>query len=248
MPPPSLPEPEPEPEHPAPTRGSVNFLLAFADTIGVGLGLFPLGMAFGVLVVQTGLSWWWTPAFSIAIYAGSMEFVALGLVMALTPLAQIGVATFLVNFRHAFYGLTFPLHTVTGAGAKTYSIYALTDEVYALTSVKRGTELTRGHILWLQIFCQAYWVLGGVIGALLGSLIPGRLDGLEFALTALFAVLTIDAFRSARDILAPLLALAASVVALAVAHDQVMVIAMGLYVIALIIRYLGARRKRVQDA
>lgn len=225
-------------------RGPASIRLAFFDTIGVGLGLFPLGLAFGILVVQAGLDWWWAPAFSIAIYAGSMEFVAIGLIMSLTPLLQIGLATLLVNFRHVFYGLTFPLRSVSGPIAKTYSIYALTDEVYALTAGKRNTDLSSGRILWLQGFCQLYWVLGGVTGGLLGSMIPGRLAGLEFALTALFAVLTIDAFRSTRDFVAPLIALAASLIALVVSSDQMMVIAMSLFVAALIVRYFIANRRR----
>ena len=56
--------------------------LAAGDTVGVGLGLFPIGMAFGLLVVQSGLEWWWAPVFSFLVYAGSMEFLLIGLVTA----------------------------------------------------------------------------------------------------------------------------------------------------------------------
>ncbi|WP_244305434.1 AzlC family ABC transporter permease [Kitasatospora cheerisanensis] len=135
---------------------------AAADTLGVGLGLYPLGVAFGVLLVQSGFDWWWAPVFSLLIYAGSLEFLAIGLFLALTPLASVAVTTFLVNFRHVFYGLSFPLHRVRGRAAKAYSVYALTDEAYALAAARPG--LTGRRIVAVQAFCQAYWVLGGVTG------------------------------------------------------------------------------------
>src|SRR5690606_25344409 len=72
---------------------------AAGDTLAVGFGLFPLGVAFGVLLVQSGFAWWWAPVFSIMIYAGSLEFLAVGLILAVTPLASIALTTFLVNFR-----------------------------------------------------------------------------------------------------------------------------------------------------
>ena len=68
------------------------------------------------------------------VYAGSMEFLAVGLVVAVTPLPQLALTTFLVNFRHVFYALSFPLQRVRGRAGRTYSMYALTDEAYALTA------------------------------------------------------------------------------------------------------------------
>ena len=59
--------------------------LAVRDTIGVGLGLFPIGLAFGVLVVQSGFHWWWAPLFSTIVYAGSIEFLMVGLIWGLSP-------------------------------------------------------------------------------------------------------------------------------------------------------------------
>ena len=78
------------------------------QTLPVGMGLIPLGLAFGLLIAQTGFSWWWAPIFSFVVYAGSMEFLAVGLVMAHTGLLGCAVTSFMVNFRHVFYGLTFP--------------------------------------------------------------------------------------------------------------------------------------------
>ena len=218
------------------------FLRALRDTAGVGVALVPLGVAFGLLVVQAGLAWWWAPLFSMLIYAGSLEFLAIGLIVAMTPLAQIALATVLVNFRHVFYALSFPLQSVRGRAAKVYSMYALTDEAYALAHHIPPAERTTARILWLQLLCQGYWVLGGVLGALLGTVLPSIPRGMDFALTALFAVLTIDAFRVTRDVPSPVLALLSALVALVVAPDQMLVVAMGLFVTALTVRFMLTRR------
>lgn len=214
---------------------------AARDTLGVGLGLYPLGIAFGVLLTQSGFAWWWAPLFSLLIYAGSLEFLAIGLFLALTPLASVALTTFLVNFRHVFYGLSFPLHQVRGRFAKAYSVYALTDEAYALCAARPG--LSGRRILAIQAFCQAYWVAGGLTGALAGAALPGTLHGLDFALTALFVVLAIDGYRATRDVPGPVLALLCALTALVVARGQLLVVALGLYVLTLAARHLLRSRR-----
>lgn len=225
-----------EPTYPA-------FRAAFSDTVAVGFGLVPLGLAFGVLMVQSGFDWWWTPLFSLLIYAGSLEFLAIGLLVAVTPLASIAVTTFLVNFRHVFYALSFPLHRVRGKLGRTYAMYALTDEAYALTATRLPGSLSSARILWTQALCQIYWVTGGVLGALGGSLLPGEIPGVGFALTALFVVLTIDAQRVSRDVPTPILALLCALSAILVAPPEFMlVVAMSLFVVTLLVRFRWGRR------
>lgn len=96
------------------------------DAWVVGLGLIPLGMAFGLLMTQAGFGWWWTSIFSIVIFAGSMEFLAIDMVLAGVGPISSALTAFMVNFRHIFYGLTFPRHVVRGRLPKLYATYALT--------------------------------------------------------------------------------------------------------------------------
>ncbi|RVW02482.1 AzlC family ABC transporter permease [Rhodococcus spongiicola] len=221
---------------------------AARDTVSVGFGLFPLGMAFGLLLVTSGFDWWWAPIFSMMIYAGSLEFLAIGLVLAVTPLASVAMTTLLVNFRHVFYALSFPLHRVRGKVGRIYSMYALIDEAYAVAASRPPESLSGRRVLLIQVLCQLYWVLGGVTGALVGRFFPMQLTGLDFALTALFAVLAVDAFRVRRDVPGPVLALLSALVALVIARDQMLAVAMSLFVVALLVRYLWRRRRRPADA
>ncbi|MFX1758698.1 branched-chain amino acid transporter [Rhodococcus gordoniae] len=221
-----------------PDRRTLEIRAGIQDSWAVGLGLIPLGLAFGVVLTQGGFEWWWAPIFSTVIYAGSMEFLAIGLIAAVTPLASVAAATLLVNFRHVFYGLSFPLHRIRSRLGRLYGVYALTDESYAIVAPKAREPLSGTRILTVQVLCQLMWVVSGTIGALIGAVLPDGLAGLEFALTALFAVLAIDAFRANRDVPAPVLALVCGLVALLVAKSQMLVVGLGLFVVCLFVRFV----------
>lgn len=241
--------PAPAPADPHPIRGGI------AEAWPVAIGLVPLGLAFGVLVTQTGFAWWWTPVFSILVYAGSMEFLAIGLVMAHTGLLGSAVTAFMVNFRHIFYGLTFP-RDVIGARpggsrvlrwlGRAYSTYALTDEAYAIASARPpGMPLRGARLLTIQLFCQLSWVVSGIVGALAGRGLPEGLVGFEFALTALFTVLAMDAFRLNRDWSLPLSALACVAVGWLINPGQMLVIGLMLYFCVLLARVWSPGLDRV---
>ncbi|MFC7404420.1 AzlC family ABC transporter permease [Georgenia alba] len=229
------------PDGPVRTRDEV--VKALRDTVGVGMGYLPLGAAFGVLLVTSGLEWWWAPVFSVVIYAGSMEFLAISLVTGGVGLVQVAATTFFVNFRHVFYGLSFPLRKIRSAPGRLYGVHALTDEAYALLATRPHAQLTGPRVLGTEIFCQMYWVTGSTVGALLGHGVGLDVEGLGFALTALFVVLTIDAYRAAPDRTSLLIALGCAVLALVVAPGAMLVLALGAFVIVLVAR-LAVRRSR----
>ncbi|MEK0372956.1 AzlC family ABC transporter permease [Corynebacterium mastitidis] len=212
-----------------------------ADTWTVGLGLIPLGLAFGMLMVQSGYAWWWTPVFSVVIYAGSMEFLAISLVSAGIGPLSAAVTGFMVNFRHIFYGLTFPREAIRGRVGRAYSTYALTDESYAVASSHPPGSLGGARVLTIQALCQALWVLPGVVGALVGRVIPPDVTGMEFALTALFIVLGWEAFRNNRDVFLPAVAAALAVASAVLVPGQMLMVALVLYFLILVLRFrLGA--------
>lgn len=213
-----------------------------ADAAPVGLGLIPLGLAFGVLITQAGFDWWWAPVFSVVIYAGSMEFLAIGLLAAVTPLYSLAAATFLVNFRHVFYGLSFPIESIRSRLGRVYAVYALTDEVYAITATKRRREMTGVRTLTIAITCQSLWVLPGILGGLIGTALPPGLDGLQFALTALFAVLAVDGWRASGDLPSPVLGLLCGLVAAWVAPEQMLMVGLVAFVAVLLARFTWAQR------
>ena len=103
-------------------------------TAPIAAGYIPLGIAYGILVMQLGMPWWMAPALSIAAFSGSAELLVITLAASYTPIAVIAVTMLLVNFRHLFYAFSFPLHLVEGRFARFFSMYALVDEAYAITA------------------------------------------------------------------------------------------------------------------
>ena len=108
--------------------------------------------------------------------------------------------------------------------------------------------MSSARILWLQGFCQGYWVAGSVAGALLGSWLAMDLLGLAFTLTALFVVLAMDAVRVERDLPTPVLAFICALLALAVTPGQMLITGMGLFVATLVVRFLLQRTRGDADA
>jgi 4-azaleucine resistance transporter AzlC len=216
--------------------------VAVAREVGVvWASLFALGLGFGVVVVAHGFPWWFAPIMSATMFAGSVEYILIGMMAVEAPVATLALTTFLVNSRHAFYGLTFPLHKVRGRLAKAYSIFALCDEAFVLLTTRNEDELTPKRMLWTQVGLHAGWASGSLAGAVAGSSLLAGIQGFDFVLTALFVVLTIDAYRENPDPVALVLAIGAAAIAELLAPSSMLLVALSLYTMALLVR---ARRQR----
>ena len=169
-------------------------------TLPVMFGYLPLGAAFGILAVEVGIPVWAALLMSLLIYAGAGQFLAVALLAAGSGLVEVAVATLMLNSRHLFYGLSL-LKRFQGAGwRKPYLIFSLTDETYSLLTTLPA-ERARDHALALRIglLNQSWWVLGSLAGALIGTTLAFDSRGIEFALTALFIVLTLEQARQLRQ-------------------------------------------------
>lgn len=229
------------------TRGA-QMRAGIVDSLGVGLGIFPLGIALGVLVIQAGLPWWLAPALSIGIFAGSVELLMVSLIAAATPLVTIAVTVFAVNFRHVFYPLSFPIQAVRPGLPRAYSIYAMIDEAYATYVLMPPEKLSSARMVTGQFFMQAYWVAGGLVGVALASMLPEPIEGFEFALVALFVVMALDAARTKSEIPSVVLAgLAVAFAMLAFPGTEVLA-ALVAYTVLLVVRYLWSRKREDPDA
>ncbi|MEU6008602.1 AzlC family ABC transporter permease [Streptomyces sp. NPDC047453] len=228
----------------APQRLRSEMLAGLRDSASVGLGLVPMGLAFGMLVTHSGLPWWSAPMYSAVMYTGTLEFLLVPMLLAVTPLVTVGLTTLLVNGRHAFYALSFPLHRVNGRWAKLYSSFALSDEAYAMTTGGQARNWSSARIVSFQAFNHLYCVAGSLTGALVGSLIPPRITGLDFAMTALLVVLALDAIRDRRDDLpTPLMALLAALIARLLVPGQMLLTAFCLFTAALLARHFTIRTR-----
>lgn len=156
---------------------------AFKSSLPVMAGYLVLGAGFGMMMKAAGYGAGWAFAMSLFIYAGSMQYAAVGLLSGEASLLSVALTTLMVNARHLFYGISMLEPYRKAGAARPYLIFALTDETYSL--VCSGKRSIRESLL-ISLFDQVYWVAGSTVGALLGGVVPFSTEGVDFALTALF--------------------------------------------------------------
>ncbi|AZP12506.1 AzlC family ABC transporter permease [Undibacterium parvum] len=218
--------------HPLSTsaQGQNNFSVLTLTT-PVAMGYIPLGMVFGFLFVQAGAAWWLAVLTSLFVYAGAAQYMMIPMLAAGLPLATIALATLIVNLRHMFYGLSLLNKLPQKKLLRWYMIFALTDETYSvLTTLPVGTS--DRQMALLALLNQSWWVLGTLLGALIGAQAQITLAGLDFVLAALFAVLTVEQWRSKQSPAPLWVALAAYAVAYLLAPKHALVISIALSIVA----------------
>jgi len=170
------------------------FRAAFPVTLPILAGFMFLGVAYGVFMNVSGFGAGWTFLMSLLIFAGSMEFVAVGLLLgAFNPLGAL-LLTLMVNARHLFYGISM-LEKYKGTGwKKPYLIFGMCDESFSINYSAKIPEGVDGgwFMFFVTLLNHAYWVAGATIGGMLGSFVNFDLKGLEFVMTALFVVIFVE--------------------------------------------------------
>lgn len=208
------------------------------------MGYIVLGFAFGLLLVSFNYSWYLAPIMSFFIYTGALQFVAINFFNVKAGYIDIAIASWFINIRQAFYGLSLLKRFNNSGKLKPYLIFALTDETYALlTSIKDDESLNKKwYYFFLLFFSQSYWLIGTTLGAIFGSNIKFNTQGLEFSLTALFVVLCIEQYKSLQNIFPFIIGLVASIFSLIfIPSDKMLIVSI---VLALILLFLFERKKK----
>lgn len=161
---------------------------AFLKSLPVMAGYIILGIGFGILLRNAGYGVLWSLAMGALIYAGSMQYVGVGLIAGGASILATALTTVMVNARHLFYSVSMISRYRDAGKYKPYMIFALTDETYTLLSDGHAPEdgdANRYRFL-VSLFNHCYWVTGCVLGSLLGQVLPFSTQGIEFSMTALF--------------------------------------------------------------
>lgn len=174
---------------------------AFPHTIPVLAGYMFMGAAFGILLRNKGYNFGWAILMSTFIYAGSMQFVTIGLLTSGFNIAMAAFMTFMVNARHLFYGLSMLDKFKDMGKKKLYMIFSLTDETFSLLcSVIPPDNIDKNWFyFFISLLDQLYWVIGSAIGGILGSLLSFDTKGIDFVMTALFVVILIEQWKSNKN-------------------------------------------------
>ena len=167
---------------------------AFPYTIPIFAGFWFLGLAYGIYMNVSGFSAWYPMFMSMLIFGGSLEFVAVTMLLSSFAPLQTLIMTLMIQARHLFYGLSM-LDKFKGTGwKKPYLIFGMCDETFSINyTAKIPEDVDKGWFMFfVTLLNQIYWVSGATLGGILGSLLSFDREGLEFVMTAMFVVIFLE--------------------------------------------------------
>ena len=207
----------------------------FRKSLPVAMGYLPAGIAFGVLAQVAGIPVWATIMLSIVLYAGAAQYACLPMLSAGLPIGSIATNIAAINLRHVFYGMPLLQSLPKNKLAKTYCLFALTDETFSvMTSLPN--ESRQALILPISLFNQSWWVLASAIGVLIGSALSDLVPHLDFALVCLFAILAYEQFQSIKRYFPIAIAIIALVIASMFTSDWLLLVAITICMLMILAR------------
>lgn len=187
---------------------SKNFWSGVRAELPLLIGVFPFGLIYGALAINSGLSKAAAQLMSSIVFAGSSQFIAAQLFHDAVPGFVIVLTIAVVNLRHALYSASLaPYVASLPTRWKVLLSYLLTDEAYAPTVLHYEKEgvAQYGHWFFLGAGMALWttWQVSTAIGVFLGSAIPESWS-LEFALPLTFIAMVVPVLKNRPAIAAAL--------------------------------------------
>ncbi len=167
---------------------------AFPYTIPIFAGFWFLGLAYGIYMNVSGFPFWYPMCMSLLIFGGSLEFVAVSMLMAPFAPLQTLIMTLMIQARHLFYGIAM-LDKYRGMGWKRfYLIFGMCDESFSINhTAKIPEDVDKGWFMFfVTLLNHLYWFSGATIGGVVGSVLEFNTKGLDFVMTAMFVVILME--------------------------------------------------------
>ena len=168
---------------------------AFMKSIPIMCSYIFVSMAYGMMMENAGFAWYYSLLTSLTVYTGAFQFLLITLLSGGASLLTISVTALLMNSRQLFYSLSF-IDVFNKMKQKWYMIFTMTDETYAVNCNLEDQDKEQ-VMFYVALFSRCYWLIGTVLGAVLGNLIPFDLTGIDFCMTALFIIIFIDQWEKA---------------------------------------------------
>lgn len=173
---------------------------AFRYSLPICTGFIVLGIAFAMVMQDAGWPGELSVLMSLVIYAGSMQFALVPLLVSGDPIWMAAFLTLMVNARMMFYGFAFLKEFKQMGWRFPYMIFALTDETFSVLLGLKTTQQYDGQVaFYVSILHHVYWVVGTLIGVLVGNVIPFDTKGIDFSLTALFIVIWMNQWKATKN-------------------------------------------------
>ena len=184
----------------------------------------------------------WAALMSALGFGGSMQYVAISLLVTAFDPLQAFLLSIMVNARHIFYGLSM-LEKYKGMGKlRVFLIYVLSDETFSLVSTLEPPEnvARKDFYFWISLLDYSYWIIATALGGVFGGFLRFDTTGLDFALTALFVVLFMEQWKKRENRPAGVIGVVCAAASLAVFGADNLVIPVMILILAVL---LGGRKK-----
>ncbi|WP_416674919.1 AzlC family ABC transporter permease [Egbenema bharatensis] len=207
--------------HPLSASPRSEFLSGCRGIFPLVVGAIPFGIIYGTLAAASGLSFVGTLAMSAAVFAGSSQFIAIGLLASGTAVPLIILTTFFVNLRHLLYSVSIVPHVHhLSQFWKLLLGFWLTDEAFVVAIDRYNQTDSSPDKHWYQmgasILMYLNWLLCTFIGLTIGHRMTNAAEwGLDFAMAATFIGMIIPYLKNQPMILS---VLAAGIMALLTHH------------------------------
>ncbi len=189
---------------------------AFLTSLPIMAGYVFLGIGFGILLKKAGYGIGWAFIMSVTIYAGAMQYVGVDLLAGGASIITAVITTFMVNARHLFYSISMIEKYRNTGKVKPYLIFAMTDETYSLLVNDKGPEGEDINIyrFLVSLFNHSYWIIGCMLGTVIGALVPFSTEGIDFSMTALFVASFTSQWMESKNHFAAMTGVIASIICL----------------------------------
>lgn len=191
---------------------------AFPHTVPIFVGFWFMGIAYGLLMNKSGFSFYWSMLMAMTIFSGSVEFVAVKLLLSPFNLVQSFVIALFICARHLFYGISM-LDRFKGMGWKKFPlIYGMCDETFSVNYTARVPQgVDHGwFMLWVTVLDYTYWVTGAALGGIFGTWVSFSTKGLDFVMTAMFVVIFMEQWMKEKRHAASIMGIVISAVCLVI--------------------------------
>ena len=177
---------------------STTLKTAFVKSSPIFCSYVFVSMAYGMMMASAGFPWYDSLLVSLTVYTGAFQFVLITFLSSGASLITIALTALLMNSRQSFYSITFLKEFKQMGRRKLYMIHTMTDETYAVNCTLDLPKKEKEDTMFLvALFSRCYWIVGSVLGGILGQIIPFDLTGLDFCMTALFLIIFIDQWEKA---------------------------------------------------
>lgn len=175
------------------------FKAAIIKSVPIMCSYFFVSMAYGMMMQEAGFAWYYSLFTSLNVYTGAFQFVLITFLSSGASFLTIAVTALLMNSRQIFYSISFVEDFKRMGRRLPYMIHTMTDETYAVNcTVKEQGKERYDMMFYVAVIARVSWMVGAVAGGAVGQLIPFKLEGIDFCMTALFIIIFIDQWENTK--------------------------------------------------